>query len=372
MKRSKSGGALTALVALATLVTLLSPAPAVGRRRAPKHRAPLDLLVKGKDPLLRETAAQVLGQRGAATAVPALIKAMAKDKNKWVRARCAEALGLIGEPKAIRPLTSALEREKDQRLRRMIAGALVRFGQRAGINELMWQLKAGTNHTKAEVMAFLVQLTGRPLGQDVEAWWAYLSARGGIFLARRPTGAPGIFELRGLSGVGPHVVVAPTAKTWWRALPAVVLRLRPRSGPVTVARLRAYQRRRGAIPDGSLLLIQSGWRLANARAAAGKSRGKGKSKGKSRSAGALPPGLTLEAARYLLKRAPGAPGLAIDAPSFDPPSARGAAPVMKLIRAGGKLALSSVDDMDRLPASGARLLVVAGTGGAVRLLAVLP
>jgi kynurenine formamidase len=163
-------------------------------------------------------------------------------------------------------------------------------------------------------------------------------------------------------------VVAPTAKTWWRALPAVVLRLRPRSGPVTVARLRAYQRRRGAIPDGSLLLIQSGWRLANARAALGKSRGKGKN----RSAGALPPGLTLEAARYLLKRAPGAPGLAIDAPSFDPPSARGAAPVMKLIRAGGKLALSSVDDMDRLPASGARLLVVAGTGGAVRLLAVLP
>lgn len=354
-----------------TLAALLTPAPATGRQRARNSRAPMDLLVKSKDPLLRETAAQVLGQRGAATAVPALIKGLAKDDNKWVRARCAEALGLIGEPKAIRALTSALEREKDQRMRRMIAGALVRFGQRAGINELMWQLKSGNNHTKAEVMAFLVQLTGRPLGQDVKAWWAYLEARGGIFLARRPSGAPGILELRGLAGVGPHAVAAPQLIGGWKALPAVVLRLRPRSGPVTVARLRAYQRRHGAIPDGCLLLLQSGWRLAEARATAGKIKGKSKGK-KGKIAGAPPPGLTLKAARYLLERAPGALGLAIDAPSFDPPSARGVAPVTKLLRAGNKLALSSVDDMDRLPASGARLLVIPVASGAVKLLAVLP
>jgi hypothetical protein len=287
---------------------LLLPRPAAAERSI------TELLTAARDPLVRETAAQVLGQRGAATAVPLLAKQLAKDDNKWVRARCAEALGRIGDPGAIRALTSSLAKEKDQRVRRSVARALVRFGQRAGLNELMWQLKAGTNHTKAEVMAFLVGVTGRPLGQDDKAWWSYLSRRGNIFLARRPAGVPAIVEL----GRPEKTRLHAGTRFSWRAVPAVVL----------------GRRLRGPIPDGCLLLID----------------------------GPLTPG----AARKLLVRAPGMIGIGLTSSSVE-------SATRELLLARGKLVLTNISEIDRLPASGARLLLVRDSAGeGATVLAVLP
>ena len=78
------------------------------------------LLQRGKDPLVRESAAQIMGLRGGREAIPLLLRRMKDDDNRWVRARCAEALGRLGAVNAIKALRSALGREKDQRVRRAV------------------------------------------------------------------------------------------------------------------------------------------------------------------------------------------------------------------------------------------------------------
>jgi len=340
---------------VATLVlACLSPATALAQGpKAPGVRRPVavarsveQLLTRSKDPLVRETAAQVLGLRGSAESVPLLINRLAKDDNLWVRARAAEALGTMGSPAAIRPLRSALAREKSQRVRRMIGMALVRLGQRTGVEELMWQLKAGTNHTRADVMAFLVQVFGQPLGQKADSWWAYLSDHGYEFLAHRPGGVVGLDELKGLDG-NPRLFSAKTPPAW-RRVPAFVLRLPP---PVTSRQLRLFEGRNGPLPDGCLLLIHTGWRggKSGARAA---------------------PGLTIDAVRHLLKRAPKLVGVSIDTPTLDPPTVEGH-PGRDLLVGQGRLVLEGVTGMEHLPDSSSLLIVDRGSSGDSRRALVL-
>ena len=101
------------------------------------------VLVEAKDPLVRESAAQVLGHRGGEHAVALLKERLRKDEHKWVRARAAESLGLLGAREATHALTAALSREKDQRVRRTVAwdGRLLIIGFTSGTIP-----QAPTNH----------------------------------------------------------------------------------------------------------------------------------------------------------------------------------------------------------------------------------
>lgn len=302
------------------------------------------MLANSRDPLVRESAAQVLGLRGSSAAVRLLVGCLSGDDALWVRARCAEALGRIGDPSSIHPLNSALAREKNQRVRRMIAQALVRLGQRAGINELMWQLKAGTNHTKAEVMAFLIDMLGQPLGQDVDAWWSHLADKGSLSLARRPRGSPSIVEMGGA------VLHLPDGQSWLQ-VPAVVLDLASGRDLITERSLKTYERRNGALPDGCLLLLRTERSKKNPQI-----------KQKNRLSG---PGMSLDAARYLLHRLPNLVGIGIDSQNLDPP---GSKEVRRFLLSRKKVVVESLGDMDRIWKNGTRLLLLQPA----RVLAILP
>jgi hypothetical protein len=353
------------LLFLTCWLDVLSSGSALAKKGRP--RSPEWLLVKSRDPQMRESAAQVLGLRRSVLSLPLLVKRLAKDENLWVRARCAESLGLLGATAAVTPLASALAREKNQRVRRTIAEALVRLGQKKGVEELLWQLKAGTNHTKAEVMTFLVSFTGQPLGQDPKAWWAYFSRRGYQLMSLRPPGGLGLYELRGLALKGTRTgpLVSGKEPTAWRQLPAVVLRLEPSRRPVTARTLREYERRHGKIPDGCFLLLRTGWRDAKAEKPLPTRKGQAPQKPPG-------PGLGQGGAKHLLRRAPRLLGVGIDTPTLDPPAGDAARSARETLLAERRLVIESLDDLDRIPAGAARLLLV-GTGGRqVRVFAALP
>lgn len=368
--------------------------PPAWAKRENQARSVEEMLVKHKDPLIRESAAQILGLRGSSSAIPLLIQALKNDENKWVRARSAESLGLIGSTSAIQPLQSALNKEKDQRVRRMIGQALLRLGQRSGIDELMWQLKSGNNNSKAEAMQFLVATTGQPFGQDIDRWWNYLYDHGRVFLALRPEGSPAIRELRGLKsdqpkipGAGPYLYAKKPQS--WQQVAAIVLSFSPSPLPVTKAKLIEYEKAHGPIADGCLLLLRTRWQEAkhgnlpaNNKMLSSKSslREKAKNRPDSSTDAVAPwPWLENDAAQYLLQRAPGLLGIAIDTPTLDSPLSV-EQPTRNLLVDKNRLVLESLGDMDRLQPEGTRLLIVtvgrntanSNAAYAVQILAILP
>jgi kynurenine formamidase len=388
---------VSAMVMLAAGTAFAQQAAAPAKKTPAKigsPGAPEETLSRSKNPLLRESAAQVLGLRGSPESVPLLTRALAKDDNLWVRGRSAEALGLIGSPSGIPGLSTALGIEKDPRVRRMIGQALVRLGQPAGVKELMWQLRSGTNYVKAEVMQFLVGITGQPFGQEVDAWWAYLHEEGRLFLARRPGGSPTVVEMHGVSLRGVSLTQGPflfaKAAPSFRQVPAVVLTLEPTAYPVSRQILALQEKRSGKIPDGCLLLIRTRWKeAAPAPPAPPSAPAPARQPGAPMSSREPSPGgqqlappvrgpfLEPEATRFLLERAPKLIGVAIDAPSLDPPGSDHH-PSRTLLVSQGKLAIESLDDMDRVVPLGTRVLLVRqgakGKDGSypVKLLAVLP
>jgi kynurenine formamidase len=127
-------------------------------------------------------------------------------------------------------------------------------------------------------------------------------------------------------------------------------------------------RRHGPVPDGCLLLINTNWRRAPPPR---------------RTAGKPPPtevGITLEAVQHLLKRAPKMIGIGLDTPTLDPAPLNGSPKsdsARRLLVSKGKLVLEALDDIDRLPRTGARLLLVRlpgspPKGANVRVLALFP
>ena len=364
-------------VALFIMLVAAAPPDVWAEPQPTTSSSPEMLLQNSKDPLLRETAAQILGQRGASSAVPLLVRALRADDNRWVRGRCAEALGMIGSPAALSALRAAMEREKDQRVRRMIAQAQLRLGQTAGIRELMWQLKSGTNYAKAEAMELLVRATGQPLGQDADAWWTYLDARGNMAQALRPRGSPAVVELRGVAsdgGARRGPLLYAQHPPAWQQLPAVVLDLAPTREPVSRAALESIEKRRG-LPDGCLLLLRTGWRDTKPPADDSPALREPRLTDRATPHPRLP-FLGVEAARYLLQRAPRLLGVGIDAPTLDDPSGA-ARPARTLLVAKRRLVLESVDDLDRLSALGGRVVLVhlgPAPAGAhrVRALAIIP
>lgn len=354
-------------------------------------------LTKAKDPLLRETAALVLGDGGERAALPLLTACLRNDDNRWVRAACAEALGRLGDPAGVPPLTQAIEREKHPRVRRAVAQALLRLGQRGGVDELMWQLQTGAQHDQAEAMHALVHSFGRALGQDPQPWWEFFAQQGYQSLPARAAGAPSLRELGGLRGAdgrrwGPWLndPTPPTHPTpeRWRQVCATVLRIDPatRLG-VGAPELRALERRQGPAPSGCLLLISTGWQEAP-RPTRGPTRGPLPHQS-SKLPPAAPqapreaaptlvagPGLTEGAVRWLLARDPGLLGIGIDAPRLDLPSLAGD-PALELLRAARKLVVTGLDGLRQLPQQRFRVLLVPGQALAdgerpVLLLAITP
>lgn len=364
------GRAVGALLVGALLVAVIAAAGPVGaapgRARARRRTAGtlVGLVAKADDPRRRETAAVSLGVAGDRSALPALHRCLAKDKDRWVRAACAEALGLIGDKRSVSKLRSSLSREKHDRVRRAIAVALMRLGQKKGLLELMWQLKSGTNHERAEAMHHLAETFGRPGGQHLKRWWTYLAHRGYAALARRPGGSPAFVELRGPKAKrSPRLVVGKPVR--WRQLCAAVIRLAPTRAGVDARVLRAYDKRHGPIPDGCLLLVASGWRRAARAGARDSDRAKrqkptakkARSKNQKKHAVIPGPGLTADGWRFLRRRAPHLLGVGIDAPRLDVASAKGQ-PVKAGLEASGLIGLVGVGALDRPLGKKLRLLVV--------------
>ena len=159
--------------------------------------------------------------------------------------------------------------------------------------------------------------------------------------------------------VGPAVVVDVT--------PGVV---RDRDYRLTVEDLKAWEARHGRIPDGAIVLMYSGW---------GRHwPDKGKYLGSDTPGDPKTlhfPGFSKEAAEFLVKERK-IDGVGIDTPSIDHgPSTNFIA--HQILNGANLYALENVANLDKLPQKGATLIALpikikGGTGGPVRIIAILP
>jgi kynurenine formamidase len=131
--------------------------------------------------------------------------------------------------------------------------------------------------------------------------------------------------------------------------------------------LRAWEAAHGAIPNGAIVLLRSGWDdrwTTSARYQNVDARGVMHF-----------PGFSEDAARYLMNERR-INGIGTDTPSVDHGPSRDF-PVHGIVNGGGKYHLENVANVGRLPATGAFLIVApikiaGGSGGQVRIFGVLP
>ncbi|HEY6266952.1 MAG TPA: cyclase family protein [Candidatus Acidoferrum sp.] len=153
--------------------------------------------------------------------------------------------------------------------------------------------------------------------------------------------------------------------------PAVVMDVRTESGKdadyqLSAARIEEWEKRHGRIPEGSVVLLRTGWasRWPDAR----KYRNQD-AQGKMHF-----PGFSAEAAKLLIER--GASGLGCDTLSVDY-GASSDYSVHHLALGAGLYHLENLADLSELPETGAFLVVApikleGGSGGPVRVFAILP
>jgi len=365
------------------------------------------ILHKDGDPLRRESAARLLARDGHVGAANALTRSLEHDEDQWVRAQAAEALGRLGVGRD--SLVRALERERQEQVRLRVAAALLRLGDPRGASAVVRLLRHGSNHTRAHAMEALVDASGEPWGQDVDAWekWAAstwttprppklvdLTHRlaAGIptfeeepgFTLRRQTDYPQGYYTNTFS-TGEHVgthVDAPahfargTATVEWIPLeslnaPAVVVDVRPfvrldDDYRVTVRDLQSWEQEHGPIPDGALIIARTGW--------SARWNDAGRYKNADADGVAHFPAFSVEAVVWLLENRPGFVGLGIDTLSVD----RGSSTDVHLrTHAAGKYHIENLANLDALPPRGALLRVAplpiaAGSGAPARVWAELP
>ncbi len=159
--------------------------------------------------------------------------------------------------------------------------------------------------------------------------------------------------------VGPAVVVDVTQAV-----------ARDRDYRLTVEDLKAWETRHGRIPDGAIVLMYSGW----GRYWPDKARYLGSD---------IPgdpktlhfPGFSKEAAEFLVRERV-IDGVGIDTPSIDHGPSRDFI-AHQILNGADRYALENVAHLDRLPPQGATLIALpmkikGGTGGPVRIIAILP
>ena len=159
--------------------------------------------------------------------------------------------------------------------------------------------------------------------------------------------------------VGPACVIDKTAEA--EADPGYLL---------TVADLEAWESEHGRIPEGAWVLFRTGWGARAHDEAAFLNAGE---------AGPVTPGPDVEASRWLATERPiagfGVETVGIDAGAaggMDPPF-----PLHNLLLGAGRLGLTQLANLDRLPLTGALIVVaplrlVGGTGSPSRVLAFVP
>ncbi|BBH69431.1 cyclase [Actinoplanes sp. OR16] len=147
-------------------------------------------------------------------------------------------------------------------------------------------------------------------------------------------------------------------------LPAVVVDIAARAATdpdtvVTVADLRAFERRHGRIPDGAAVLMNSGWGARSGSAAAYRND-------------LIFPGFGIDACEWLLAKRR-VRSLGVDTLSIDPGTSETFDTHLALARRD-RYGIENLANVDRLPATGARIVVglipyVNGSGGQARVLA---
>jgi len=157
--------------------------------------------------------------------------------------------------------------------------------------------------------------------------------------------------------------------------PAVVIDIRARArddadAELTVADLDAWERAHGRIPDGAIVLLHSGWgaRWPDAARYLGSSA-------RGRATALRFPGFSRAGAEFLVRER-SIDAVGTDTASIDPGRSRDFI-AHRVFAAANVPALENVANLDRLPAAGAVLIalpmkIAGGTGGPVRVVAVLP
>jgi kynurenine formamidase len=157
--------------------------------------------------------------------------------------------------------------------------------------------------------------------------------------------------------------------------PAVVVDVsqavsRDRDYRLTVKDLKVWEARHGRIPDGAIVLMHSGW----GRYWPDKQRYLG-----SETPGDPQtlhfPGFSKEAAEFLVKER-AIDGVGIDTPSIDHGPSKDFI-VHQIVNGANRYALENVANLEKLPPQGATLIALpmkikGGTGGPVRIIAILP
>jgi len=159
--------------------------------------------------------------------------------------------------------------------------------------------------------------------------------------------------------VGPAVVVDVTQRV-----------KQDRDYRLTVDDLKAWETRHGRIPDGAIVLMYSGWGRHwpdKVRYLGSDTPGDAKT--------LHFPGFSKEAAEFLVKERK-IDGVGIDTPSIDHGPSRNFI-AHQVLNGANLYALENVANLDKLPPAGATLIALpmkikGGTGGPVRIIAVLP
>jgi kynurenine formamidase len=133
--------------------------------------------------------------------------------------------------------------------------------------------------------------------------------------------------------------------------------------------LLAWEAANGLIPDGAWLLLRSGWSSRASDEAAFLNAGEN---------GPRTPGPSVDAARWLANER-GITGLGVETVGIDAGSAGGldpAFPAHHFLLGAGKFGLTQLQNLDRLPTTGAALVVsplpiVGGTGSPARVFALV-
>jgi kynurenine formamidase len=145
---------------------------------------------------------------------------------------------------------------------------------------------------------------------------------------------------------------------------------RDRDYRLTVNDLQAWESRHGRIPEGAIVLMRSGW----GRYWPDKQRYLGSdTPGDPKTLHF--PGFSKEAAEFLVKER-AIDGVGIDTPSIDHGPSRDFI-AHQILNGADRYALENVANLDKLPPKGATLIALpmkirGGTGGPVRIIAILP
>lgn len=131
----------------------------------------IEALSYEKDHNVRQSAAWSLGEVGDERAVEPLIEAL--NDRKRVREVAARALGEIGDARAVKPLIKVLQ-SGNWEVSGTSAKALGKIGDERAVQALVETLEGRDESVRWYAARALETITGQDLGDDRQAWQAWL------------------------------------------------------------------------------------------------------------------------------------------------------------------------------------------------------